>query len=86
MINKLVKNCTTNLPKIAQRICQKMHKCIEKNIKICYSKKQVNLMKLTKKGYMPRLIEKVYEVNNKNSAKEGKNKWIQRLQKSKMKN
>ena len=48
MHNKVVKKCT---------------KHIGKNIKICYPKKEVELMKLTKKGYMPRLIDKVIEKN-----------------------
>ena len=48
MHNKIVKKCT---------------KHIEKNIKICYPKKEVKLMKLTKKGYMPRLIDKAIEEN-----------------------
>ena len=48
MHNKKLKNRTTS---------------IEKIIKICYSKKEVKLMKLTKKGYMPRLIDKEIEEN-----------------------
>ena len=48
MHNKVVKKCT---------------KHIGKNIKICYPKKEVELMKLTKKGYMPRLIDKAIEEN-----------------------
>ena len=35
----------------------------EKNKKIWYSKKEVMVMKLTKKGYIPRLIDKAIEEN-----------------------
>ena len=50
MHNKTVKICT---------------KVIEKNKKVCYSKEEVKQMKLTKKGYMPRLIDKAIEENLK---------------------
>ena len=46
----MLKNCTMN---------------IEKNKKLCYYRyeEEVNIMKLTKKGYMPRLIDKTIEEN-----------------------
>ena len=59
------------MSKIAQQNNQKMHNktvkiCtlnIEKNKKIWYPKKEVMVMKLTKKGYIPRLIDKAIEEN-----------------------
>lgn len=71
MHNKFFKKCILKRLKSVYRITQKTHnkmvkKCtkyIEKNIKICYSRKEMNLMKLTKKGYMPRLIDNAIEEN-----------------------
>lgn len=48
MHNKIVKKCTMRLEKIK---------------KICYPKKEVSKMKLTKKGYITRLIDKEIEEN-----------------------